>query len=52
MTVQDHNPIFEQWLMAYGSHLEEVAQGAAKTRDGNQGNRPTSSMPKDSSRKG
>lgn len=29
-----HNSVFLQWLAAYGSHLEQVAQGsAAKSGD-------------------
>jgi hypothetical protein len=30
MLIQENNPIFLQWLAAYGSHLEEVAQGTAE----------------------
>lgn len=30
MVIQENNPIFLQWLAAYGSHLEQVAQGTAE----------------------
>jgi len=30
MVGQDHNSVFQQWLAAYGSHLEQVAQGQSK----------------------
>jgi len=30
MVGQNHNSVFQQWLAAYGSHLEQVAQGQSK----------------------
>lgn len=52
MVGQDNNPVFQQWLAAYGSHLEQVAQGAvdgscefdAQSEDGSTG---TNDRPQD-----
>jgi hypothetical protein len=48
MTGQEHNPIFEQWLLAYGNHLERVAQGDREIDLDDDRHPPTTSpMPKD-----
>ncbi len=37
MVGQNFNSVFQQWLAAYGSHLEQVAQGRPKDSGENDG---------------